>query len=146
MPHFQREGSFFLYIFYYNMTISTQYSIKHRNNVQKYVKIPSEVCTRTHNSTLKNKKAPHRGEGDTPSHTLSPLGWLRSLAGGFQEIWNTPCGISVYIMCGLVIKTTHSPRVLVLLYAAMSSFMSPFRKNNYNKIFFFDWLVVKYLF
>ena len=27
------------------------------------MKIPSEVCTRTHNSTLKNKKAPDRGEG-----------------------------------------------------------------------------------
>ena len=31
------------------------------------MKIPSEVCTRTQNFTLKNKKAPHRGrEGETP--------------------------------------------------------------------------------
>ena len=102
--NFQKEANFFFF-FNYNMTISTQYSIKHRNNVQKYVKIPSEVhvCTKTHNSTLKNKKA-HTVGGGTPPPTPSPSGaslpraWsLRSLAGGFQEIWNAPCGISAWL-------------------------------------------------
>ena len=89
------------------MTISTQYSIKHRNNVQKYVKIPSEVCTRTHNSTLKNKKAPHRGR-DTPPRSL------RSLAGGFQQIWNAP--VASLVQGKLSIARSLGQGNFVLLY------------------------------
>ena len=43
------------------------------------MKIPSEVCTRTHNSTLKNKKASHRGRGDTPLGRYAPSGSVASL-------------------------------------------------------------------
>ena len=32
------------------------------------------VCTRLHHFKQKSEKAPYRGRGDTPSHTLPPLG------------------------------------------------------------------------
>ena len=44
-----------------------------------------------------------------PPPTPSPPRSLRSLAGGFQEIWNAPCGISVYApWCSLSLSSLFS--------------------------------------
>ena len=93
------------------------------------MKIPSEVCTRTHNSTLKNKKAPHRGRGDTPLPNPPPPPppprALCSLAGGFQEIWNAPCGISE-VICHLNLSNID---VLVFLILSVLFFQAKFNAS-----------------
>ena len=112
MPHFRkfldfrifpkRGKLFFFFFLYYNMTISTQYSIKHRNNVCRNMwKYPLKYAPEHTIPHWKTKNLHTvRGRGDTPSHTLPPPPplSLRSLAGGFQEIWNAPCGISDTIL------------------------------------------------
>ena len=94
--NFQKWEAFFYFLFfYYNMTISTQYSIKHRIMCRNMWKYPLKYAPETHNSTLKNKKAPRRVRGDTPLGRFAPsqevfrkFGML-PVASLVNSLWNT---------------------------------------------------------